>query len=65
MGSVGTTLYAGILRILDFVGRLLFEMQRTDSATRFVSVLRWKVEETLTELRLVAGADPGKCWDSA
>jgi hypothetical protein len=56
VGSVGATLYAGLFWIIDFVRRLLFEMQRTASATRFVSVLRWKVEETLTELRLAAGA---------
>jgi hypothetical protein len=56
MGSVGATLYAGLLWILDFVLRLLFEMQRRVSATGSASVLRWKAEETLTELLLAEGA---------
>lgn len=55
MGSVAATLYAGLLWILDFVRRLLFEMQRSASATGSVSVLRWKLEDTLTELRLAEG----------
>ena len=56
MGSVGATLCAGLFWILDFVRRLLFEMQRRVSATGSASVLRWKAEETLTELLLTEGA---------
>jgi len=56
MGSVCTALYTGLLCILDFVCFFLFEMQSRASATGSVCVLRWKVEETLTELRLAEGA---------
>jgi hypothetical protein len=56
MGSVGVTLYVGLLWILDFVRRLLFEMQLSVSTAGSVAVFRWKAEETLTELLLAEGA---------
>jgi uncharacterized membrane protein YGL010W len=40
VGSVGATLFAGVLWILNFVRRLLFEKQRSASATGSVSVIR-------------------------
>jgi uncharacterized membrane protein YGL010W len=52
MGSVGATVYAGLLWILDFVRHLLFETQRCALAAGSVSVFEWKTEETPTELRL-------------